>query len=113
MLRDQGLVDAGGQVIDELASALHVLAAPDVEVAILLSRGGPLMTAAIRLDDPGTWRAIPDDQLRIVLARRDGRWVSAARAGDDITIDDVEGGGTEWLSSVVVGLLDGIHFPGG
>jgi hypothetical protein len=109
VLREQGLVDAGGQVIDKLAQRLHVLAAPDVEVAIQLSRGGPLTTAQIRLDDPATWRAIPDDQLRIVLARRDGRWVSAARAGDDITIDDVAGGDSEWLASVVVGLLDGVH----
>jgi hypothetical protein len=109
VLRDQGLLDARGQVIDGLAARLHVLAAPDVEVAILVSRGGPLTTAAIRLDDPATWRAIPDDQLRIVLARRDSRWVSAARAGDDITIDEIAGGDTEWLSSVVVGLLDGVH----
>jgi EspG family len=109
VLREQGLVDARGQVIDKLAARLSVLAAPDVEVAILVSRGGPLTTAAIHLDDPGTWRAIPDDQLRIVLACRDSRWVSAVRAGDDITIDDVEGGGTEWLASVVVGLLDGVH----
>jgi EspG family len=109
LLRDQGLVDARGQVIDKLAQRLHVLAAPDVEVAIMVSRDGPLTTAQIRLDDPATWRAIPDDQLRIVLARRDGRWVSAARAGDDITIDDVDGGGAEWLSSVVLGLLDAVH----
>jgi hypothetical protein len=109
VLREQGLVDANRRVIEQLAERLHVLAAPDVEVAILVSRGGPLTTAAIRLDDPDTWRAVPDDQLRIVLARRDSRWVSAARAGDDVTIDDVEGGGTEWLASVVVGLLDGIH----
>jgi hypothetical protein len=109
VLREQGLVDARGQVMDKLAQRLYVLAAPDVEVAILVSRGGPLTTAAIHLDDPGTWRAIPDDQLRIVLARRDSRWVSAARAGDDITIDDVENGGTDWLASAVVGLLDGVH----
>jgi hypothetical protein len=108
-LRAQGLVDDHGQVLDELAARLQVLAAPDVEVAILVSRGGALTTAQMRLDDPATWRAVPDDQLRIVLARRDDRWVSAARAGEDITIDDVTGGNTEWLASVVVGLLDGIH----
>jgi EspG family len=109
VLRDQGLIDAEGQVIGKLATRLHVIAAPDVEIAILVSRGGPLTTAQIRLDDPETWRAIPDDQLRIVLSRRDSRWVSAARAGDDVTIDDVAGGGTEWLASVVAGLLDGVH----
>ena len=54
---------------------------------------GRCATAQMSLDDPATWRAIPDDQLRIVLARRDGRWVSAARAGEDVTIDDVAGGG--------------------
>lgn len=108
-LHEQGLVDAGGEVIEALAQRLHVLAAPDVEVAILLSRGGPLTAAQMRLDDPSTWRAVPDDQLRIVLARRENRWVSAARAGEDITIDDVAGGDTEWLASVVTGVLDGLH----
>jgi hypothetical protein len=40
---------------------------------------------------------------------RHSRWFAAARPADDITIDDVKGGGTEWFASVVVGLLDGIH----
>ena len=76
---------------------------------MLISRGGPLATVQMSLDDPATWRAIPDDQLRIVLARRDGRWVSAARAGEDVTIDDVAGGGMEWLAAVVAGQLDVVH----
>src|SRR4051794_28882016 len=79
VLREQGLVDAHGEVLDTLAQRLHVLGAPDVEIAILVSRGGPLTIAQIRLDDPATWRGIPDDQLRIVLARRENRWVSGAR----------------------------------
>ncbi|MDV3133311.1 ESX secretion-associated protein EspG [Mycobacterium sp. 29Ha] len=109
LLREQGLVDDTGQVLSQLASRLQVLAAPDVEVAVLISRGGPLATAQMNLDDPATWRAIPDDQLRIVLARRGGRWVSAARAGEDVTIDDVAGGGIEWLAAVVCGQLDVVH----
>ena len=88
---------------------MHALGAPDVEVAVLISRGGPLSTAQVRLDDPGTWRSVPDDQLRIVLARREGRWVSAVRAGDEVTIDDIAGGGIEWLAMLVHGQLDGIH----
>src|SRR5512139_3776371 len=88
VLGDHGLVDGHGQVIEQLAQRLAVLAAPDVEIAILVSRGGPLTTAQIRLDDPATWRGVPDDQLRIVLARRGSAWVSAARAGDDVTIDE-------------------------
>ena len=109
VLREQGLVDDAGRVLEQFASRLQVLAAPDVEVAVLISRGGPLATAQMSLDDPATWRAIPDDQLRIVLARRDGRWVSAARAGEDVTIDDVAGGGIEWLAAVVAGQLDVVH----
>jgi EspG family len=108
-LRERGLVDADGQVVDTLAQRMRVLAAPDVEVAVLVSRGGPITTAQTSLDDPGTWRAIPDDQLRIVLARRQNRWVSAVRAGDDVTIDDLAGGGTDWLASVLQGQLDAIH----
>lgn len=108
-LREHGIVDETGRVDDRLAARMHVLAAPDVEVAVMVSREGPLVSAQTLLDDPSTWRAIPDQQLRIVLARRDGRWVSAARAGDEFTIDDVSGGGIEWLAAVVSGQLDAWH----
>jgi hypothetical protein len=109
ILREQGLLDAHDNVREDLAQRLAVLAAPDIEIAILISRGGPLTTAQTRLDDPSTWRAVPDDQLRIVLARRDTRWVSAARAGDDVTIDDAAGGDSAWLATVMAGLLDAVH----
>ena len=109
VLREAGLLDAEGRVVDKIAERMHVLAAPDVEVAILLSRGGPMRFTAMDLGDPATWRAIPEDQLRIVLARRDGRWVSAIRAGEDVTIDCAVGGGVQWLSAVLVGQLDAIH----
>ena len=62
--------------------------APDVEVIVLVSRGPMNVVTPVVMDDPSTWRAIPDEQLRIVLARRDGRWASAVRAGSYITIDD-------------------------
>src|SRR5258705_2863358 len=67
VLREQGLVDAAGQVLDKISSRLQVLAFPDVEVALLISRDGPLMPVPILLDDPSTWPAIPGNQLRIVL----------------------------------------------
>ena len=80
-LREAGVVDANGEVIPDLASRLAILNAPDVEVVILVARG-QVAWGAERLGDPTTWRTIPEDQLRVVLARRDGKWVSAARAGD-------------------------------
>ncbi len=113
VLREQGLVDDAGQVLDKFSSRLQVLAFPDVEVALLISRDGPLMPVPILLDDPSTWRAIPDNQLRIVLARRDNGWVSAARAGEHFTIDDVGGGvGIEWLAALPTGQLDAWHCIG-
>ena len=45
VLREGGLVDDAGRVLEQFASRLQVLAAPDVEVAALISRGGPLATA--------------------------------------------------------------------
>lgn len=109
VLRNEGLVDSDGQVRDELAKRLQVLAVPDVEVAILISQGPMNWTPVMDLEDPGTWRAIRAEQLRIVLARRDGQWVSAARAGSEVTIDAVAGGGADWLAGVVTSVLDALH----
>ncbi|MDQ1249411.1 MAG: hypothetical protein QG597_3786 [Actinomycetota bacterium] len=111
-LREAGLVDAAGAVVPELASRMDVLAVPDVEAVLLVSRG-PLVWEPERASDPATWRAVPDEQLRVVLARRNGRWVSAARAGDDITIDTVSpelgAGEPAWLAQTMVSLLDSAH----
>lgn len=111
VLRTEGLVDADRQVVRALTERLQVLAVPDVEVAMMVSRGPIDWTPLMDLDDPATWLAIPDEQLRVVLARRDGRWVSAVRGGDQVTINDVdnEDGGADWLRSVALGILDGLN----
>jgi len=111
VLRTEGLVDTDRQVAPALAQRIQVLATPDVEVAMRVSRGPMDWTPLVDLDDPATWLAIPEEQLRVVLARRDGRWVSAVRGGDQVTINDVavEDGGAEWLRSVALGILDGLH----
>lgn len=109
VLRDAGLVGPDNTVVDAIAERMAVLAAPDVEVAITVSRGGPMTVATMDLQDPNTWRSIPEDQLRIVLARRETRWVSAVRAGDEVTIDDAGVGGTEWLAALVLAQLDAFH----
>lgn len=111
-LQEAGVVGQDGHVIPEVAARMRVLAAPDVEVAILIARGALSWKGRIDVTDPSTWRRdIPDNQLQIVLARRDGRWVSAARAGDDITIDDVsfDGGSAAWLREVIIDQLNAVH----
>lgn len=107
-LREQGLVGRDGRVVDGLARRLDILAAPDVDAAIHAGIG-PLAASMPDLADPSTWRSIPEGQLRVVLARRDGQWVSAVRFGDEITIDDVQGGGTSWLTARLLGVIDGLH----
>ena len=111
-LRASGLVDGDGRIVTEVAARMEVLGAPDVEVVMLVSRG-PVAWEPERVEDPATWRAVAEDQLRVVLARRDGRWVSAARAGEDITIDTIPPepgvGDPAWLASTLVGLLDSAH----
>ncbi|CQD25037.1 hypothetical protein BN970_06835 [Mycolicibacterium conceptionense] len=107
-LREQGLVGPDGRVIEALSRRLRVLAVPDVEVAIQVGPGARQQSVP-DLNDPSTWRSIPDGELRVVLARQDGHWVSAVRAGDDVTIDDVDGGDSRWLADLVVGLLDTLH----
>ena len=78
---------------------------------MLIARGALSWKGRIDVTDPTTWkRDIPENQLQVVLARRDDRWVSAARAGDDITIDDVgfDGGSAMWLRDIVVDQLNAL-----
>lgn len=110
-LQEAGVVGADGHVIAEVASRIKALGVPDVEVCILISRGALTWKGRIDVSDPSTWRReVPDNQLQIVLARRAGRWVSAARAGDEITINDVgfDGGSAVWLRDIIVDQLDAI-----
>jgi EspG family len=108
VLADQGICDEAGIVRPDVAERMAVLAVPDVEVVIVVSPGA-LTWPRPSLDEPSTWRAIPDGQLRIVLTRRDGRWASAARAGDQVTIDDCTDCGAEWLARLVCDALDVVH----
>jgi EspG family len=109
VLVGQGICDDAGVVRADIAERMAALAAPDVEVVILVSRGRLNWSNQVVLDDPATWRAIPDGQLRIVLARRDGRWTSAVRTGDVITIDDCEALDSERLEALVCQALDSVH----
>jgi EspG family len=74
-----------------------------------VSRGPMNAVTPVVMDEPSTWRAIPDEQLRVVLARRDGRWASAVRAGSYITIDDCPGTDQEWVQRLVGEALDSVH----
>ena len=109
VLVDQGIADEGAVVRSDIAARMKVLATPDVEVILLVSRGPMNVVTPVVMDEPSTWRAIPDEQLRVVLARRDGRWASAVRAGSYITIDDCPGTDQEWVQRLVGEALDSVH----
>ncbi|WP_062887762.1 ESX secretion-associated protein EspG [Mycobacterium avium] len=109
VLVEQGIADEGAVVRSDIAARMAVLANPDVEIVVLVSNGPMNVVTPVVMDDPSTWRAIPDEQLRIVLGRRDGRWASAVRAGSYITIDDCPGTDQEWLERLVVAALDSVH----
>lgn len=109
VLVDQGIADEGAVVRSDIAARMKVLATPDVEVILLVSLGPMNVVTPVVMDEPSTWRAIPDEQLRIVLARRDGRWASAVRAGSYITIDDCPGTDQEWVQRLVGEALDSVH----
>jgi EspG family len=109
VLVDQGIADEGAVVRSDIAARMKVLATPDVEVILLVSRGPMNAVTPVVMDEPSTWRAIPDEQLRVVLARRDGRWASAVRAGSYITIDDCPGTDQEWVQRLVGEALDSVH----
>lgn len=109
VLVGQGIADEGAVVRSDIAARMKVLATPDVEVILLVSRGPMNVVTPVVMDEPSTWRAIPDEQLRVVLARRDGRWASAVRAGSYITIDDCPGTDQEWVQRLVGQALDSVH----
>ena len=92
VMREQGIVEGSGgvnEVNKEVAARMRVLAAPDLEVVALLSRGKLLYGIVDDENQPPGSRDIPDNEFRVVLARRDQHWVSAVRVGNDITVDDV------------------------
>ena len=109
VLVDQGIADEGAVVRSDIAARMKVLATPDVEVILLVSRGPMNVVTPVVMDEPSTWRAIADEQLRVVLARRDGRWASAVRAGSYITVDDCPGTDQEWVQRLVGEALDSVH----
>jgi hypothetical protein len=103
-----GLVGSNREVVGGLAHRLRALGVPDVEIVILVSRGGIRWPGPIDVADPDTWKltALPD-QLSVVLARRGEHWVSGVRGDEHITVDDVDGAeGFAWVVDIVTGLFD-------
>jgi len=112
-LQQTGLVGPDRRVIPALVERMAVLGAPEVEVVALIARGRLRWQSRIDVTDPATWsRDIPENQLQVVLARRDGRWVSAVRAGEQITIDDLhrgDGPRGQWVADILLGQLEALH----
>ncbi|WP_421845650.1 ESX secretion-associated protein EspG [Mycobacterium sp.] len=109
VMREQGIV-VDDEVNEQVAARMRVLAAPDLEVVALLSRGKLLYGVVEEEEDraPGS-RDIPDNEFRVVLARRGPHWVSAVRVGNDITVDDVTVSDTASIASLVMDGLESIH----
>jgi hypothetical protein len=115
VMRDNGIVDREGTVKQDLAARMSVLAAPDLEIIALLSRGKLLY--GVKEKDEGEEqqeeqvgsRDIPDNEFRVVLARRGQHWVSAVRVGNEITIDDVAVTDTASIAALVFDGLESIH----
>jgi hypothetical protein len=113
-LQHNGLVGSDREVVEAVAHRLRALAVPDVEIVILVSHGEIRWPGPIDVEDAETWKfTAPQGQLSVVLARRDGRWVSAVRGGEHITVDDVDGAeGFSWVADMATGLFDAF-VPGG
>lgn len=108
VMREQGIV-VGNEVNESVAARMRVLAAPDLEVIALLSLGK--LRYGVSDDDdeqPGT-RDIPDNEFRVLLARRGEHWVSAVRVGTDITVDDVAVTDSSSIAALVIDGLESIH----
>lgn len=127
VMREHGIV-VGEDVNDDVAARLRVLAVPDIEVIALLSHGKlryGVSEEAIEkyeareragdelqhgLDDQSVGsRDIPDNEFRVVLARRDDHWVSAVRVGADITVDDVSVTDAASIAGLVTSAMESIN----
>ncbi|BBZ22958.1 ESX secretion-associated protein EspG [Mycolicibacter hiberniae] len=108
VMREQGIV-VDDQVNETVAARMRVLAAPDLEVVALLSLG-KLRYGVPDGDDqePGS-RDIPDNEFRVLLARRGEHWVSAVRVGTDITVDDVAVTDAASIAALVLDGMESIH----
>lgn len=108
VMREQGIV-VEDEVNEVVAARMRVLAAPDLEVVALLSLG-KLRYGVVDDDEhePGT-RDIPDNEFRVLLARRGEHWVSAVRVGTDITVDDVSVTDAASIAALVIDGMESIH----
>ena len=111
VMREQRIV-VDDKLNENVAARMRVLAAPDVEVVALLSLG-KLQYGVIESDEgeeqpPGS-RDIPENEFRVLLARRGEHWVSAVRVGADITVDDVSVTDASSIASLVLDGLESIH----
>lgn len=106
-MREAGAV-VGETVNEQVAARMRVLAAPDVEVVALFS-SGKLRYGVTDGDEPSAARPVPDNELRVVLARRAQRWVSAVRVGSEITVDDVAITDAASIAGLVLEVLESIH----
>src|SRR6201985_533975 len=92
VVREQGIVAGELNAVNEqVAARMRVLAAPDLEVVALQSRGKLLYGVVDDENQPPGSRDIPDNEFRVMLARRGQHWVSAVRVGGEITLDGVGG----------------------
>jgi hypothetical protein len=111
VMSEQGIV-VDGQVHDQVARRMRTLAAPDIEVLALLSRGKSRNGASGEDTDITHRHPLSDNELRVVLARRDDQWVSAVRAGAEITVDDVSVNGASSIAALVLEALEAIEPSG-
>lgn len=108
VMREQGIV-VGDTVNEHVATRMRVLAAPDLEVVALLSLGKLRYGVIDDEDQPPGSRDIPDNEFRVLLARRGEHWVSAVRVGTDITVDDVSVTDASSIAALVIDALESIH----
>ena len=109
VLVDQGIADEGAVVRSDVAERMAVLASPDVEVVVLVSRGPMSVVTPVVMDDPSTWRAIPMSSCALCSPAATAAGPPRCATGSYITVDDCPGTDQEWLGRLVVEALDSVH----
>ncbi|MCV7062924.1 ESX secretion-associated protein EspG, partial [Mycolicibacterium vaccae] len=113
VMREQGIVE-DDQVIEHVAARMRVLAAPDSRSSRCYPEASCSTASRTRKkaeEEQVGSRDIPDNEFRVVLARRGQHWVSAVRVADEITVDDVAITDSASIASLVFDAMESIATP--
>jgi len=111
VMREQGIVEGSGgvnEVNEQVAARMRVLAAPDIEVVALLSRG-KLLYGIVDDENQPPVPAISRQRVPSGFGPPQPALGISGSGGNDITVDDVAIADSASIAALVIDGLESIH----